>query len=121
MTPYVTIAYVVKGFCDHRTRLQALTGQHIIDVDAESEITLIEEVAYFADIVEQKWQTCGEGWLGGVWDYDMSENLGIKVACHLAEHNTLPTKEEVADMVDNLFQDQKTENRHDPIQHYLPR
>lgn len=71
----LTIGFVVKGAVQNPL-FSTVAGTN----EFEGEITVLDYLASFADIVEGFWQdlckTHGDHWCDFVWDYEVTEELG---------------------------------------------
>ena len=101
-TPGTTYAYVALGF------FRAIEGSdrkvYLLDVQGMSELDLVTELCNAADLVEERWKeiaAANSDWQG-VWDYEVSEELGRLIASHTALNSELPNAEIIKQMLVKL-------------------
>jgi hypothetical protein len=96
----LTVAFVVKGFLTQAT----MTSPGWVKVAHHGgQLDVLDRVTEYADIVEEAWHEnlSDVGW-GGVWDYEVSEVLGVRVGRYTNEHDDMPEHSTVREWVKEL-------------------
>ena len=96
----LTVAYMAKGATRYLNKFT-----NAVEVYGEGELDYLQAVVDHADTVDSKFnELCPDGEYSGVFVYEVAEPLGEWITNQLDEHEILPSKEAVANMVAELIQ-----------------
>lgn len=110
--PAITVAYVSKGFFEQFALITYGYRSLAEMCNHQGELECVEYIASLADLVERAWRKLmrkdPDGW-GGVWEYDVSEVFGKKLADHVVSQCALPTEAQAQRMLDSIIENAQAE------------